>query len=533
MVIQNALNLKDSGIIAHNGAGVFVGRTLIGDPTFIDIVNGDGILGNPTINPALEFETTGKDAWNGAFLESARVDVTSNGAVITLSVEKQGGGDLTAVFSDGYYLYDTTPPTTITLTAGSNISPQLNYVFVPQSTKVLTVSTVGWPITEHVPIATVLCQSAASVQTKGPYKVHAWTDHVVSPNDMGHIAHLNYWMRQRAATWLSGVSQTYTITPQPGADNVIFTTASGRVLQLHEHDFPAFGGTPDIYVVNDPVTPYKLINDLSAILTDSLGGTLVNRYFSLVIWGSVSEDAGDCKLFCNLPSGSYNSALGINQNIDKFSNYTIPSAFLGTGFLISEWKLRQQPAGGGTWTSISQISLLGLFPSVFAGGSTGGGSTFVDNAFRIVDDIDNTRQIAFQAGSITAPNTRTITMADQDINLTPGVDYEVAFNWNNVVGTSASMLPYNGYVANNVALVTLTLPVGCVLGDVFRVISKGVGLCRVAQNVSQTIRYGNLVTTTGVAGSLTSLFVGDTLAIVCTGTNEFYVVSSVGSWNVV
>jgi hypothetical protein len=39
--------------------------------------------------------------------------------------------------------------------------------------------------------------------------------------------------------------------------------------------------------------------------------------------------------------------------------------------------------------------------------------------FRIQDDGDNTRQIAFQASAITTATTRTITMADQDISLVP------------------------------------------------------------------------------------------------------------------
>lgn len=535
MVIQNALNLISSGIISHDGSGVFAGRTITGDPTFIDIVNGDGVAGDPTINPAFEFETTGKDAWNGAFLETADVVVTSDGATITLSVQKEGGGDLTAVFSDGYYVYDTTPPDTITLTAGSDTSPQINYVYLLQSTKTLTLSTSDWPMTEHVPVASVLCQSAASLQTDGAYKVHGWIDHVVDTVDsMGHISHLNFWMRQRQATWLNGVSQTYTINPVGGSpDNVFFTTASGNVMQLHCHTFPAFPGTPDIYVVNDPVTPYNKITDLNVLLTDSTGASMANRYFSLVIWGCVSEDTGDCKLFLNLPDGSYNSAAGINQNLAQFTNYTIPAAFRGTGFLISEWKLRHQNAGGGSWTSIDEINLLGLFPSVFAGGSSGMGSIFVDNAFRIVDDVDNTREIAFQADQITAPNTRTITMADQDIDLTPGITYEPAFTWNDITGTTAFIIKNNGYFANNGGLLTFTLPVSCVLGDRFKIIAKGAGGCTISQNAGQTIRLGSQITTVGAGGSLSSTAIGDTLEIVCYSNSEFYVEDSIGSWTTV
>lgn len=45
--------------------------------------------------------------------------------------------------------------------------------------------------------------------------------------------------------------------------------------------------------------------------------------------------------------------------------------------------------------------------------------TFDDSTFRIFDNVDNTKEIAFQASGITTSTTRTITMADQNIDLTP------------------------------------------------------------------------------------------------------------------
>lgn len=47
--LANDLNIKDAGIVAHNGSGVFFGRTLI-PGAGISITNADGIAGNPTIS---------------------------------------------------------------------------------------------------------------------------------------------------------------------------------------------------------------------------------------------------------------------------------------------------------------------------------------------------------------------------------------------------------------------------------------------------------------------------------------------------
>mgnify|MGYP003629023643 FL=1 len=50
MSIQNALNLTATGIVSHNGSGVFAGRTIsVTASTGISVSNGDGVSGNPTI----------------------------------------------------------------------------------------------------------------------------------------------------------------------------------------------------------------------------------------------------------------------------------------------------------------------------------------------------------------------------------------------------------------------------------------------------------------------------------------------------
>jgi hypothetical protein len=278
---------------------------------------------------------------NGSALDSPAVTVTSDGATITLSMEKSGGGDIRFVFDDGVYTYDCTPAATIALTAGSDVSPQINYVYILASTKALTVSTSGWPGTEHAPIATVLCQSAASLQTDGAYKVHAWTDHVDTVGHQGHLAHLNSWIRSRPAGWISGV----VLTPTAGAAQLDIATSSGIVLQLHDHVFPAFDTSTgsSIFVVNDPDAAYTKVSSLTqadGVDKDAngvaLGGANTDHY-NLVIWGVVNESAGDCKLMCNLPDGSYGTNIGdqATLDVDNTAIYSIPTEYIGTGFLIA------------------------------------------------------------------------------------------------------------------------------------------------------------------------------------------------------
>jgi hypothetical protein len=110
----------------------------------------------------------------------------------------------------------------------------------------------------------------------------------------------------------------------------------------------------------------------------------------------------------------------------------------------------------------------------------------------------------------------------------------VSFMWNEVTGTSAAMAINNGYIANNGALVTLTLPATAVLGSVIEVCGKGAGGWSIAQNSGQTIHYGASNTTTGAGGSLASTLQYDAVRMVCTTANtDFVVLSSVGNLTVV
>lgn len=366
-----------------------------------------------------EFDTDTADAFsflNGTGLDTVAITVTSNGTVITLSMEKDGGGDCRLYFSDGIHTHDCTPADTVTLTAGSDASPQINYIYIPQSTKTLTASTSGFPSEEYHPIATVLCQSAASLQTDGAYKVHAWADHVSGSDDQGHLTHIDYWIRQQPATYIDGIAFNFTGS---GSATITFDTASGNVLQLHPHAFPSFdtGVSSDIYVINN-TTSYTQIANLASIdaVEDSTGSALSNNdYQRNVIWGVVSEDTGDCKLMMNLPSGSYNTLSEAQDDAEGYTNYSIPIEYRGTGFLICDYIISRS---GSNYTIEESTDLRGLFPSLSAGGGGGTmGSEFSDNLFRIQNVSDVSKELDFDVSGITSATTRTITMPDSNVDL--------------------------------------------------------------------------------------------------------------------
>lgn len=280
--------------------------------------------------------------FNGAILEHHNVAVSSDGLAITLTLDN--GGDFLSLFFQSDF-YKLAIPASIELTAGTDTVPIENWVYVPESTKVLTVSLSGFPTNETVvPIARVLCPTAATAQTEGVYKLHSWTDHLAGSNNQGHLSHVNARLRAFPAQYDSGIDVSTTPGEGVATTNLYISTTSGAAWQLHLQTFPAFdlGGGSHLHVINDPAVPYRSVQGLSpaTIPSDSEGVSLANKYYTVVLWGVQSESDGTCKLMLNLPSGGYTVLGDAVADASGFTNQGIPSSFRGTGFLIASLLLR-------------------------------------------------------------------------------------------------------------------------------------------------------------------------------------------------
>jgi len=102
--------------------------------------------------------------------------------------------------------------------------------------------------------------------------------------------------------------------------------------------------------------------------------------------------------------------------------------------------------------------------------------------------------------------------------------------WTVVSGTSQAAAVNNGYVSNNAALVTITLPTTAAVGSIINVTGLGAGGWKIAQNASQLINFGSAVTTTGTGGSLQSTNQYDSIELICVVANTtFKVMGSIGN----
>jgi hypothetical protein len=310
--------------------------------------------------------------WDGAIDETISIGVTESVGVVTFTLEASGGGDLTCRFHGRLHTLDCTPAASVALSVGTDQIFQSNYVYILESAGVLTltVSTTSFPdsTTAYCPVATLEIQSAASLAIDGPMKVHAHTDHVNRDGNNGHLSHMNLRSRAENARWIDGVAPDDMSVTSPDA---WLSVTSGSVFQLHPHSFPARDmstGDP-VYVVNDPTTANLRITTLDSISQDALGNSINNKYINLVLWGVVSEDDADCKLFLNLPNGTYTTEAGAEADASNTAVYAFPTSFVGTAFLIARYTVRAQDSGA--WTQSLKTDLRGVAPSSSVGGSVG------------------------------------------------------------------------------------------------------------------------------------------------------------------
>ncbi len=356
----------------------------------------------------------------GIFLETMDATITSDGATITLSLQKKGGGDLTMVFSDGLAPLDCTPPQILVLTPGGASVPGKSFVYILQSDKILTESTTDWPTAEHIKVAYYVFKDAGYVQTNEPLVQGEINDHVSDQaTNLGHLNHIAERIRHEPASYHSGRDATITITPG-SPDTVDLALTSGAAYQVHLHALSAFDTSigDDIHVVNDFTTPYKTVTDIADILTDATGASMSNDYFNLIFWQTVNKEGTRCHLFCNLPTGSYHQEADATADVNAHDVLTIPPAFRlesPSAIMLYRFTFHHSAAGGGDWTLIATKDLRGQTPIVVMGGGTIlPQTTFADTSFELFNVADDTKRMDFDLSGVTAATTRTLTPQDKN-----------------------------------------------------------------------------------------------------------------------
>lgn len=107
--------------------------------------------------------------------------------------------------------------------------------------------------------------------------------------------------------------------------------------------------------------------------------------------------------------------------------------------------------------------------------------------------------------------------------------------WVDQTTSSVTMAVNTGYTSDaGASLVTFTLPATSSIGDFVEINGKGSGLYTIAQASGQQIHFGNIASTSGATGTVSSTLQFDCIRLRCITANTIWsVVSSVGNFTIV
>ncbi len=408
----------------------------VGDITVSGSVNGTAtnsthLGGTPAADYATETEVAISAAGNtnitsGLSLQRQSTFITNVAGTVYFETEKIGGGDLNYFFRGSQYDLDCTTGSgiggraRIALTAGTDTSPSKNYVYVSTNgagTAAELFASTTHPgdasVDPYGMVAVVNLQSAATTLADGPLTMQRWSD-TISHSGRSRPAFNAERIRQEGARWVSGGVGSVQIDTATSPDSVFFSMTSGIAYQLHRQAFSSMaitnGATP-AYVINHPTTAYLAVTNLNQLTVDADGDTLTGRHYALRVYlFQASGDDGVSRMFINLPTGSYVSSTGAEADSSAFDVKSIPEQLLGGTINIGRIVLRNS-GGGSTYTLTAYQSTLGELVNATGSGSGAAAqiSSFDDANFSVYDADDATRIGAFDLGSITTGNTRTLT----------------------------------------------------------------------------------------------------------------------------
>lgn len=106
-------------------------------------------------------------------------------------------------------------------------------------------------------------------------------------------------------------------------------------------------------------------------------------------------------------------------------------------------------------------------------------------------------------------------------------------SWVSATGAIQATLPNTGYIANSGSQVGFTLPTTAAQGTVIRIAGFGAGSWVIGQAAGQSIKVGNVSTTTGASGGIIATNQYDQIELLCVVANTTWVaLSGWGNLNV-
>lgn len=322
----------------------------------------------------------------------------------------------------------------IALVWGTVDNPTLNniYIDVNGGNPVLSVTSSNFPA-DGIKVATAYVADENYHTDSSFISFQRYNNSIDGSVSAGWISRSGERIRKEGSKYQKpGLDPTvYIGTNGAGIDTLKVSHNSGLAYQFNLQTIPANDGGGYL-LVNDPNSPngIRVINDLSEIDVDANGNTLRdnNTRYGLNLFINVSSGDYGGKILVTTPQNSYST----NQNaIDDVSGYAItnvPNMFEQTAIRWCRVVVNYSTASGGTITNLlgagGYQDERGFVLGTSGGSGTSGAAKneYSTSEFKLYDPSDPTKYTDFDNSNQSTGTTRTIIMADEDVDLSKRID---------------------------------------------------------------------------------------------------------------
>jgi hypothetical protein len=360
---------------------------------------------------------------NGVCTQTPDINFIVDTGVIYADVlnDKFNTQNLPVLFDGKRYMLNTTTGSgvggaaRVALTPGTASVLQKNFIYIDYNSgsPILAASTTR-PATNAAELGIVSVFDVATTQTDNDaWMFRRFNNAIDNGIDDGAIQWILRYLRLKGAVYEEGVNVAVAITN--GGLDVNLTTTSGVVSQLHTQTFSGTDGT-EYYILNHPTDGTKKIADLNEITVDATGTTISNNdIIGIDCVGLQNSNGVADKIGILLPNGVYPPGIlqdNVAGAINDSNNYAVTTPPKSSGsdevaFRLCRLVLRYNT--GGVWDNVLTIEQSKDFQDDRGkpiGGTAGGGggesviTDFPSNLFRVSDDVDSTKKMAFDATGI-------------------------------------------------------------------------------------------------------------------------------------
>jgi len=374
---------------------------------------------------------------------------SSDGSIVTCVVSNTNGtATLDYYFDELLVQYDV--PSNIILTAAADdTAGQENWIY---ATPAGITNATSRPSGERAILAHVVLLSAGHTQTNnGPFGVQRYTEMVGGPDKRSRISHIGERIRTLGSLWESGLALSVTTNVNGGAEDDMFLTyTAGTAWQMHLQSFAALTnvtGAQEYHILNDNGDITHITN-LNEIANDANGNAVLagpTSHFNIEIVKYIASGTTnniDLQIGILLSTDDYSTAAGAAADSLNQSVVSVDNIYRCCVIRLARVTLNRTAAGGGTWSALVTDRRGQPLGSASGGsGSSAASTEFQDTLFRVFDQGDSTKRVAFEVSGISGSTTREWTVPNEDIDFG-------AFPWDNITGDKITITWNDQYPSN-------------------------------------------------------------------------------------